>query len=297
MSEPLFIGIDGGGTQCRARIADANGRVLGEGTGGPANARLDPRLVMGSILTACRAAAAAGGLAESDLNGAHAGFGLAGAGLKSACERLLAEPHPFASIAIETDAYAAWLGAHKGADGAILIVGTGSCGLAVVGGRQFYVSGWGAEVSDEASGNWIGREAIRRTLWAYDGREAPAPLSTALLESFENSGEKIVGFATNARPADYARYVPLVLFHAENRCPLAMDIIAAAGRDAARIMTRLLDVGAADICLLGGLSDVVRAWLPPPLQARLVPPAGDAMDGAILMARQGVSRETVTEQA
>ncbi|MFD1331301.1 N-acetylglucosamine kinase, partial [Methylopila musalis] len=32
----LFLGVDGGGTRCRARLADAGGRVLGEGLSGPA---------------------------------------------------------------------------------------------------------------------------------------------------------------------------------------------------------------------------------------------------------------------
>jgi hypothetical protein len=36
----LFIGVDGGGTGCRARIEDAEGRVLGTGIAGPAAVRL-----------------------------------------------------------------------------------------------------------------------------------------------------------------------------------------------------------------------------------------------------------------
>ena len=51
-------------------------------------------------------------------------------------------------------------------------------------------------------------------------------------------------------------------------------------------MARLLDAGASSVCLIGGLSDVIRPWLPPPLQTRLSDPAGDAMDGAVLMARR-----------
>ena len=242
MRETLLIGIDGGGTDCRARICDSGGRILGEGTGGPANVRLDPALVMDSILTASRGAAQAAGLSGQDLQRAHAGLGLAGAALTSACARLLAEPHPFASVAIETDAYAAWLGAHGGSDGAILILGTGSCGLAVVGGRQFYVSGWGAEISDEASGKWIGREAIRRALWAYDGRAAMTPLAASGAGAFRRQAEEIVAFATEARPADYRRLGPLVLEHAAARDPLALALLGEAAADAVRMIARLLDV-------------------------------------------------------
>jgi len=286
---PLFIGIDGGGTQCRARIRDGAGRIVGEGAGGPANARLHAAAVMANILAAARAAAQAAGLAEADLQGAHAGFGLAGANLKSAVAQLLAEPHPFATVAVETDAYVAWLGAHAGRDGAILILGTGSCGFAAVGGRQLYVSGWGAEVSDEASGMWIGREAVRRTLWAYDGRAASTPLSDALFARLGGTAENFVAFATTARPADYGRFVPLVLDHADRRDPLALAILAEAAADAARIATRLLDAGAPTICLLGGLAEAIAGWLPPPIKARLAPARGDALDGALLMAERAAA--------
>ena len=45
MTDLLFLGIDGGGTKCRARLRNAQGDLLGEGTGGPSNIRLDPELV------------------------------------------------------------------------------------------------------------------------------------------------------------------------------------------------------------------------------------------------------------
>ena len=35
----LLLGVDGGGTRCRARLATPAGDVLGEGAGGPANIR------------------------------------------------------------------------------------------------------------------------------------------------------------------------------------------------------------------------------------------------------------------
>ncbi len=289
MPERLTIGIDGGGTSCRARIRDARGALLGEGTGGPANVRLDPRLVMQSILTASREATAKAGLSEADLRRADAGFGLAGAALKSAHPKLLAEPHPFPSVVIETDAYAAWLGATGGADGAILILGTGSCGLAVVGGRQFYVSGYGSEVSDEGSGQRLGRGAIRRALWAYDGRAPTTPLSAAILARFNDSVGEIVEFTTVARPADYGRFVPLVLEHAERLDPLGLALVSEAAADAVRIIARLIEVGAPSVCLIGGLAGPLSAWFPPAIRRHLSEPKGDALDGAILMARRAVA--------
>lgn len=290
MSEPLFLGIDGGGTKCRARLRDAKGNLLGEGTGGPSNIRLDPDLVWTSIISACREALAQAGLQESHLSAAHAGMGAAGAGQASAVERLLSRPHPFASFAIDTDAHTAWLGAFNGGDGAILIVGTGSCGYGGANGRCHYVGGWGYEISDEGSGSTIGREVLRRSVWAHDGRIPSTPLSETVLRDFNNSLEEMVDWVGKARPGDYATYAPLVLEHANRRDPLGMAIIEDAAAGVARIATRLLELGAPAICLFGGLAEPLKPWLPPPVQAIIVPPEADALDGAILLARDTAKR-------
>src|SRR5688500_5007254 len=102
MSRPLFIGIDGGATFCRARIRDLDGNLLGEGGGGPANIHSNLDLAKDSIRLACDAAIKSAGLDGRSLQWTHAGLGLAGAGLKSACDRLLSEVFPFASIVLET---------------------------------------------------------------------------------------------------------------------------------------------------------------------------------------------------
>ena len=149
MAEPIFIGIDGGGTHCRARIRDPSGRLVGEGAGGSANIRLDLDLVWSSILTACRQALRRGGLEARELARAHVGLGLAGSAQPSAVARMLAYQHPFRAVAVETDAHIAWLGAFGGGEGAILIVGTGSCGYGCLQGRRFTIGGRGFQISDE----------------------------------------------------------------------------------------------------------------------------------------------------
>lgn len=280
------MGVDGGGTRCRARLRDREGRTLGEGLGGPANIWRDPVQAMASVLEACRAAARAAGDTETALSDTAAGLGLAGAGQPSAVERFLALPHPFASISVETDAYAAWLGAFGGADGGIVIVGTGSCGYAVVGGTATYVGGFGAEISDEGSGAAIGREAIRRALWAQDGRAPMTALAAALLGAFPGGREPIIEWAKAAGPLDFARFAPLVFEHAGAGDPLGRALVTEAAAEIARIAERLLAVGAPALALLGGLAEPLRPWLPPALAARFVPPQADAMDGAILIARR-----------
>jgi glucosamine kinase len=286
MSKHFFIGVDGGATSCRARIRDIDGNVLGEGTGGPANIHSNLPLATESIREATAAALRSAGMAEPSLQGAHAGLGLAGAGLKNACDRLLSEPIPFGSIVLETDAYVAWLGAHQGGDGGIAILGTGSCGLAVVNGRRTAVAGWGPEVSDEAGGQRMGREALRRTLWAYDGRAEETELATALLGRFDWDPAKIVSFASRASAADYARLAPLILHYASADDPLAVTLVKEAAAAAAVIIERLLAVGAPAVSLIGGLAEPLMSWLPPSLSGFITAPKSDPVDGAILMARR-----------
>jgi glucosamine kinase len=284
MADTLFIGIDGGGTHCRARIRDGAGRLLGEGVGGPSNLRLGAAVAMASIVDAAKAAAAAGGLKESDLARASVGLGMAGAIDDARNGALLAQPHPFPRVAIDTDAYIAWLGAFAGGDGAILIIGTGSAGLAVVKGRRFNVGGWGNVISDDASGNEIGKHAIRRALWALDGMIPMTPLAKVILDRFDHQPPKIVTWADQARPADFAQLAPLVLEYAGQGDALGVAVIEAAAEGAARIADRLLAVGAPGICLLGGLAEPLRPWLPRRIQEKVVTPLGDALEGALRLA-------------
>ncbi|WP_368856164.1 BadF/BadG/BcrA/BcrD ATPase family protein, partial [Klebsiella pneumoniae] len=85
-------------------------------------------------------------------------------------------PHPFASIAFTSDGVAACLGAHSGADGAIVIAGTGSIGLGFAEGRDLRVGGYGFPISDEGSGADLGLKAVQLALRAFDGRHEQSAL-------------------------------------------------------------------------------------------------------------------------
>jgi glucosamine kinase len=298
MSKHFFIGVDGGATSCRARIRDMDGALLGEGESGPANIHANLPLAIKSIQEAANGALRSAGLAKNSLSAAHAGLGLAGAGLKSACDQLRATPIPFGSIQLETDAYVAWLGAHEGEDGGIAILGTGSCGLAVVNGRRTAVAGWGPEISDEAGGQRMGREALRRSLWAYDGRSEQTELTTTILNRFEWDPAKIVSFASKAAAADYARFAPLIFHYVSARDSVAIALVEEAAAAAAEIIERLLSVGSPAISLIGGLAEPLTPWLPRNLCSYIRAPKCDPADGAILMARRAFFKlDAVTRKA
>src|ERR1700726_3816595 len=115
----FYIGVDGGGTSCRARIEDAEGRLLRQGTAGPAATRLGADRSIQAVRAASEAAAIDAGLPPTALARASAGVGLAGIDRKGAREALLSFPHPFRKVVYATDAKVACLGAHSGGDGGI----------------------------------------------------------------------------------------------------------------------------------------------------------------------------------
>jgi glucosamine kinase len=289
MNRTLFLGVDGGATGCRARIADEAGTTLGEGEGGPANPRFGVAEAGASIGVAAEAALAAAGLPKAALGRLQAGLGLAGVGQARDRAAMLAWRHPFAALALATDAETACLGAHDGGDGGILVVGTGSCGMARVGTDWVRVGGWGFPISDQGSGAWLGLRAIRAALWAHDGIGAATPLTGAVMREFGGDPEAIVAWLAGARSRDYAALAPMVVTHAEGGDGIARELLAGAADEVAAMLGRLFGLGLARVCLMGGLAPVLAARLPQDLQGRLSAPLGDALDGALILARQAAT--------
>jgi glucosamine kinase len=74
-----YVGIDGGGTSCRARIRDHQGRLLGEANGGSANILLGVELALQSINETVSIAAKSASLDHSQFAFMHLGLALADA--------------------------------------------------------------------------------------------------------------------------------------------------------------------------------------------------------------------------
>jgi glucosamine kinase len=95
----------------------------------------------------------------------------------------------------------------------------------------------------------------------------------------------VVAWAEQATATDYASLAPVVLDHAEAGDPLAQEVVADAARQVDRLVRALVEFGAPRISLLGGLASPLARWLAPDVLQCLAPPEGDAVTGALLMAR------------
>jgi glucosamine kinase len=287
---PLFVGVDGGGTGCRARIENAEGRLLGTGIAGPAALRIGLGSALAEVEKACRGALEEAGLGSDALSSLHAAVGLAGVGRKGAIEQLALRPHPFRSVVYAHDATIACIGAHGARDGGIVIVGTGSVGFALIGGREVRVGGYGFPISDEGSGADLGLHAIRLALRAYDGRAVTTSLTRDVMMRFQSDPFEAVAWMDQATATDYATFAPLVMRHADAGDPVARRIVRDAAEQIDELVRRLSESGASRVALLGGLASSMQPWLAPDVQRRLVPVEGDAVDGALHLARRAVMK-------
>jgi glucosamine kinase len=284
--EPYFLGVDGGGTGCRARIEDASGAVLGQGLSGPATTRLGIEEAWASISRAFNAAIDEAGLGPEDLGRIHVGIGLAGASRRAAFEALQAIKHPFASLNFVNDGMSACLGAHAGRDGAIVIAGTGSIGIGFVEGRNLRVGGYGFPISDEGSGADLGLKAVQLALRAHDGRIEKTALLTEVMQRFQGDPMEAVAWMDRSSATDYAALAPMVMRHADQGDSAARRIVQSAAEQIDTLVRTLFDQGAPRVTLLGGLSTPLEAWLAPDVRRRLKPADGDAVSGGIILARK-----------
>jgi glucosamine kinase len=288
----LFVGVDGGATKTLLRVEASTGEVLGSGQGGPANIQLSVEGSWKSLLDALSQALAQAGIdPRGGQHRLHCGAGLAGTEVGAACERFIHTPHSFATLVVRSDAYTSCLGAHGGADGAVIAIGTGTVGFQIVQGQEHRIGGWGFPHGDEGGGAWLGLEAIRRTLHWLDGREPQSPLLDAVYARFDHDLDRLVSWANGAGATGFAQIAPLVIEHAGGRTPLALTLLQEAAREIDRLGAALaMRAGATLPCsLLGGLARFIEPWLDQTLRARLVPCEHDAVRGALLMIRAAVA--------
>lgn len=281
----FFIGVDGGGTSCRAVVATSDGQIIGYGKSGSANIVTDSALALRSVMDAVAQAFAAAGLDHNQYENSHAVLGLAGGNVEDAGAPI-ARQLPFAHSDVEFDGLIALQGALGDTDGAVAILGTGTAYIIRQRGQVYSLGGWGFPISDLGSGARIGQSALQECLLAYDGIHPSTALSTALLDKFDNRPDNLVEFARDASPGDFGEYAPMVFRFADEGDAAALRLLANAASYVSETLDVLIAKGCKRISLLGGMAPLYKRWLPQHQQALAVEPAADALTGALQLARK-----------
>lgn len=234
-----FAGIDGGGTKSRLMARDENGALYGPYIGKSTNIYSNPvRVVQRNIKSLIMDF-----LSEQRAGlDALAGFCLGSAGVDLPqnvldYEEMLRGIGLRCPLKVVNDVEIVLESETQGQPGIVVISGTGS----IVFGKDerktaVRVGGWGYLVGDEGSGYWIGREAVRRSLCAYDGRGEKtvlAPLLTEACKLKDLPGIMNIIYAPDTNKSDVAAFSRLVDQAARMQDHVAGQILEEAAKDLA----------------------------------------------------------------
>lgn len=278
-----FIGIDGGGTSCRAAVATADGSVVGMARSGPANILTDLDGARANVENAARDAFAQAGIGPDRVAEANVLLGLAGANVGDVADRLLARL-PFKRSEIVTDGLIALQGAFGDEDGAIAILGTGTMYLCRHEGKLRSFGGWGFIVADQGSGARLGHALLQESLLVADGIRAGSELTDDVLTEFGHEPPRLVAFARHATPSDFGRYSPKIFAAANSNDPVGLKLLREGAAAVDETLAAMARAGGERICLLGGLSPHYPKWLSDENRGRLVGAKADALSGAVSLA-------------
>ena len=259
----LVIGIDGGGTHCRARLANTRGETLGMGEAGAANPHAAGyAAAQHEILGAIQRAFDDAKIEKQIVTAACMGIG----GIDRPDER--AQFAEWAQQFIASRAFivndgeivlAAGLPENWGI---ALIAGTGSIAWGRTrDGKIARAGGWGYLIGDEGSGFDLAREALRAATHYADGRGEPTHLLDAILAHWHlDDARRLIPhvYRSGLKPADFAELAPLVIRASETGDAVARRLVERASESLAETIITVAKIlpfhdGKIPLALAGGL--------------------------------------------
>jgi N-acetylglucosamine kinase-like BadF-type ATPase len=294
-----YLGIDIGGSKTESAVGDGS-RVLGNGRGARAKlARVTREQAGEALRQSVERACAEAGIAPAQVVAACVGTtGASRQETVAIIQSLVSNIVP-GPVQVVGDMEIAHRAAFEGRPGVVVISGTGSIAYGVAeGGQTARAGGWGAPISDEGSGDWIGRTAVSDALLAHDSAQHSFLLSHILEQWRISIPAEIARIAVSTPPPDFAALFPYVAAAAERGDAMARDLLVRAAHELAQlamiVVRRLWPAPqAVDIALSGGVfenSPVVQevfthilATLRP--DARVALAARRPVEGALMLAR------------
>jgi glucosamine kinase len=301
---PFFLGIDGGGSKTSCLAGDEIS-VLGSGTAGPSNiVRVGEVLARESLTAAIRQSCTVAGVDPAQVQRTY--VGIAGAAQREISEAIRGMVSGIVSgeVKVVGDMEIARAAAFGSGPGVIVIAGTGSIAYGRnAEGTIRRAGGWGYAISDEGSGDWIGRMAVSGALRAYDGsQEGAPPLLRKILKAWRVENLEQLVLKANGTPApDFAALFPHLVAAADSGEPLARNVLGQAGAELAAlgklVMHQLFPQGGrVPVAMSGGVfrhSALVRQIFYNNLRSEypdstLNPTVIEPVRGALELARKGM---------
>ncbi|HMV82847.1 MAG TPA: BadF/BadG/BcrA/BcrD ATPase family protein [Blastocatellia bacterium] len=305
----FWLGIDGGGTNCRATVIGPDGELLGEGHAEAANLiRVGLDNAVANVKKAVHQACERAGIEPAQITAAC--IGLAGVSqpryhrqMLDALKRVL----PIPEISLETDARVALAGATGNRPGVVIIAGTGSIACGVNARGHFARSGgWGPIMGDEGSGSYIGRRTLEAVMMAWDYRGKPTGMMEPVLKHFGvSSPPELTTVIYDSSPKEkgeiqsrIAQLSRVAVSAAQEGDAVAQDILSDAARELAKTAIAVIEQlrmeqDAFRVAYVGGVFEAGELILKPLREeiqkvapnAEIAPPLESPVIGAVKMAQ------------
>lgn len=286
-----LIGVDGGGSGTRALVHRLGGERVGSGSAGPSALQQGVPQAWENVLAAVRRGFEAAGVPVPAWNRCVLVAGLSGVSHAPWREAFLARDPGFAALEAETDAFTMLVGAHGGKPGAILIAGTGSIAEALrADGSRATVGGWGFRVDDEGSGGWLGLQAVRHGLAAFDGRVNVSPLARRVWMHCGDERESLQAWCASAGQFEFAQLARAV-FECEDGDPAAVRLLEQATQALEELALAIDPRGRLPLAVSGSIGERLAPRMRPCVRSRIVPAQAGAAEGALVLARRLAQEE------
>lgn len=234
-----FVGIDGGGSKTSCLVGDAE-CVAGRATGPSSKVtRVGEQAARAALKQVLAESIQEAGITAAEI--ARVCIGTSGASVPEVVRVLretVAEVTP-AAVHIVGDQEIAHFAAFRGAPGVLVIAGTGSIAYGrTADGRHARAGGWGSVVSDEGSGEWIGKCAVASVLRAHDD-EIRTALTDVVLRAWKIQSIEELVVRVNSEHPPFAELFPQVEEIGEAGDPVAHDVLTRAGTELAALACRV----------------------------------------------------------
>jgi glucosamine kinase len=301
-----FMGVDAGGTHCRASLYDHNGNTISAGNVGGANVFSDFVSAVQQINLAIDLAIDNSTL-PIDKQSLIVGAGCAGGQTQQAQQNLAQWNSPYKHFFMTSDLHASCIAANSGQDCVVMITGTGSSIAHYHNAQVTQYGGHGFIHGDDASGAWLGLNAVQLLLKSDDNMFQDQQFCSAISQAVgfnyksksvnnNTSLDYILSHFESKLASDYARLAPVIirLQQAGNKTASAL---VSQGVDYlySILLSNSLHCGS-ELFITGGLAKSYQALLEKKLGQEVQLMQRPAQDGAMLFAKAKMNSPEIVKQ-
>jgi len=231
---PYFLAVDAGGTKTDFALADETRELVRVRTGAIQRQRVNEETARENLSEALLQLEHSTGVAMRSVTRCCIGTSGDTVPLITAWLRQSFSSSVGGELLLLSDVEIALDACFHGERGVLVLAGTGSnvAGRAATG-KIVTAGGWGPNLADQGSGQFIGLEALRQGFLAIDREEATTLLDRARKHWKLSSLNALIEFANSNPAPNFTTFAPIVVSAAEEGDRVAREVLEKAGRDLA----------------------------------------------------------------